>query len=535
MQPPLPLGTILQNHYRLTKVLGQGGFGRTYLAEDQSRFNELCVLKEYTPRFSTDYGLQKSKELFQREAEVLYKIHHPQIPKFRGTFEQGKRLFLVQDYAHGKSYSTLLQERRQEKRTFSESEIVEFLQQILPVLVHIHEKGIIHRDISPDNIIFRESDRLPVLIDFGAVKEKAAQLDSIGDIPPATTVGKLGYAPPEQLQTGEVYPNSDLYALGVTAVVLMTGRKPQELLEQSTMTWRWELLPPTISLGIFNLLKKMMAPRPYNRYQSAIEASQALRAWGGITTAASAILGKKSAQLRQTPRRPATRTIPAIANNLSNLPLIGAAIALLAIFGFFMLFGLMVPTKSVKTLSQIASTPIPAPTPSIGDVSAAPLPTPSIAPTPTPEPVVSTSETLSPVFGQTTSKEGNLKTNQTITYIISAQQGQQLSVTVVRGNVWITVLAPNRVPIDFQAKQVQRWEGLLPLAGDYYIELSPLAGATESDYKLDVILTNPLQPTPSESPQTIPEQNLSPLPSPTNDNSSLSTPLLEATPETPSP
>lgn len=516
MQPPLPLGTILQNHYRLTKVLGQGGFGRTYLAEDQSRFNELCVLKEYTPRLTTDYALEKSKELFQREGEVLYKIHHPQIPKFRGTFEQGKRLFLVQDYAYGKSYRAMLQERRQEGRTFSESEIVEFLQQMLPVLAHIHEKGIIHRDISPDNIIFRESDRLPVLIDFGAVKEKAAQLDTTGNIPPATTVGKLGYAPPEQLQTGEVYPNSDIYALGVTAVVLMTGRKPQELLEQSSMTWRWELLPPTISLGIFNLLKKMMAPRPYNRYQSAIEVSQALRAWGGITTAASVITAKKSAQVRRTTPRPTTRKISAIANNLSNLPLIGAAIALLVIFGFFILFGLMVPTKSLKTLHQVASTPTPVPTPTTGDVSSTPVPTPSIAPTPTPEPI-STSETLSPVFGQTTSKEGNLKTNQTITYIISAQQGQQLSVAVVRGNVSITVLAPNRIPIDFQAKQVQRWEGLLPLPGDYYIELSSIAGATDSDYKLDVILTNPVQPTPSESPQTIPEPNLSPLPFPLPD------------------
>ncbi|WP_199317981.1 serine/threonine-protein kinase, partial [Planktothrix sp. FACHB-1355] len=530
MQPPLPLGTILQNHYRLIKILGQGGFGRTYLAEDQARFNELCVLKEFTPRSNEDYLLHKSKELFQREAEVLYKIEHRQIPQFRSTFEQGKRLFLVQDYVEGKNYSTLLRERQQEGRAFSESEIVQFLQQMLPVLVHIHEKGIIHRDISPENIILRESDRLPVLIDFGAVKEKAAQLDSAGEIPPATTVGKLGYAPPEQLQTGEVFPNSDLYALAVTAVVLMTGRKPQELLEQSSMTWRWQLLPPIISLGIFNLLKKMMAPRPHNRYQSAIEVSQALRAWGGITTAASVIANKKSPHIKPTASRPTTRPYSAIGSSLSNLPFVGAGIGLLIILGFFLAIGSMIPTKSLKTATPAVSTATPTPTPTPIDAATTPEPTPSVTPTPTPEPV-STSETIGLITGLITYKEGNLKPNQTITYIISAQPGQQLSVSVTRGNISMNVLAPNRVPIDFQAKQVQRWEGLLPLAGDYYIELSPPTGVADSDYKLDIILTNPVEPTPSVSiSPTTPESNLTPSPSPTSTGETLPIPTPSETP-----
>ena len=87
MRPPIPVGTILQNRYRVLSVLGQGGFGRTYLAEDQGRFGELCAMKELTPADDGDYALAKSTELFKREAQILYQIDHPQVPKFRATFE----------------------------------------------------------------------------------------------------------------------------------------------------------------------------------------------------------------------------------------------------------------------------------------------------------------------------------------------------------------------------------------------------------------------------------------------------------------
>ncbi len=122
MQPPIPIGSVLQNRYQLISVLGQGGFARTYVAEDQGRFNELCVLKEFIPSQSSEYVLEKSKELFQREAAVLYQIHHPQIPQFRATFEynfQGSpRLFLVQDYVEGKTYHALLNDRKAQSQTF---------------------------------------------------------------------------------------------------------------------------------------------------------------------------------------------------------------------------------------------------------------------------------------------------------------------------------------------------------------------------------------------------------------------------------
>jgi serine/threonine protein kinase len=271
--------TILQNRYYIVKTIGQGGFGRTYLAQDRDRFNELCVLKEYSPAQMGTYAMEKSKELFEREAQVLYQLDHPQIPKFRASFAEDKRLFLVQDYVEGKTYSDLLKERLKNKQAFTEAEVIQLMQQMLPILEHIHSKGIIHRDISPDNIILRNSDKLPVLIDFGVVKQG---VDESGQISKATTVGKVGYSPNEQLQTGQVFPNSDLYALAVSCVVLMTGKKPQNLFDQNTMTWQWHQWLPALTPWFGNLLNRMMSLRPNNRFQSATEVLQQLRAFSGL-------------------------------------------------------------------------------------------------------------------------------------------------------------------------------------------------------------------------------------------------------------
>src|SRR5512140_3373506 len=113
MQTPITIGSILQNRYHIIRVIGQGGFGRTYLAEDQRRFNELCVLKELIAPGTGTSGGEKAQELFEREAAILYQIEHPQIPKFREKFAQNQRLFLVQDFVAGKTYRHLLKERQE--------------------------------------------------------------------------------------------------------------------------------------------------------------------------------------------------------------------------------------------------------------------------------------------------------------------------------------------------------------------------------------------------------------------------------------
>uniref|UniRef100_A0ACD5GTE8 Protein kinase domain-containing protein n=1 Tax=Desertifilum tharense IPPAS B-1220 TaxID=1781255 RepID=A0ACD5GTE8_9CYAN len=275
MQPPIPIGTLLQNRYQILKILGQGGFGRTYLAEDKGRFNEWCALKEFIPQQTGTYALEKSKELFQREASTLYQIRHPQVPQFRATFEQEGRLFLVQDYVEGKTYRALLAERQYQGRAFSEAEIHKLLEQLLPVLAQIHAQGIIHRDISPDNIMWRQSDSLPVLIDFGVVKEVVTRFRSPEEtVPQATTVGKAGYAPKEQMQMGLAYPSSDLYALAVTLLVLLTGREPQELFDPNQMSWQ---IPVGNHPQLRPVLSRMLSYQPSDRFAHANEVLAALQ------------------------------------------------------------------------------------------------------------------------------------------------------------------------------------------------------------------------------------------------------------------
>lgn len=276
MQSAISNGTLLQNRYRVVQLLGQGGFGRTYLAEDTGRFQERCAIKEFVPIQGEDSFSDKATQLFQREASVLYQISHPQIPKFQATFEETDRLFLVQDYVEGPTYHEVLNRRREQDRAFSETEVRQFLQQLLPVLAHIHAKGIIHRDISPDNIILRQRDQLPVLIDFGVVKEVVTRMQMEGVASHATTVGKAGYAPSEQMQTGRAYPSSDLYALAVTAVVMLTGKEPQLLFDDVNYSWRWQE-ETTVSPELASVLNKALSYRPGDRFQSVAQMVKALQ------------------------------------------------------------------------------------------------------------------------------------------------------------------------------------------------------------------------------------------------------------------
>ncbi|WYM02760.1 MAG: serine/threonine-protein kinase [Gloeotrichia echinulata CP02] len=279
-------GQTLGDRYVVVRQLGQGGFGRTYLTEDVNRFRELCVLKEFSPQVQTPYVLQKAEELFQREASVLYKLQHPQIPRFRELFRtnfQGKEyLFLVQDFVEGQAYSSLLNSRQQQSRKFTEAEVRQLLLQILPVLEYIHSVGVIHRDISPDNLMLRTADQLPVLIDFGGVKQVAAVVASqyyqpgeMNATPAGTLLGKVGFAPPEQMQTGLVSPHSDLYALAVTMLVLLTGKLPQELIDTYNLTWQWQR-EISLSPSLGQVLDRMLSARPGDRYQSARQVQEAL-------------------------------------------------------------------------------------------------------------------------------------------------------------------------------------------------------------------------------------------------------------------
>jgi serine/threonine protein kinase len=268
-------GTSINNRYEIQKILGQGSFGRTYLASDTQRFGDLCVLKEFLPSNRAEYAIQKSRELFEREARVLYQINHPQIPKFLAWFTEQERLFLVQEYINGQTYSHLLHERiSQQGQAFSETEVIQWLKDLLSVLDYLHDIQIIHRDISPENVMFSHDQSKPILIDFGLVKETITQIwsvdpDSVQEYTQASIIGKYGYAPPEQIRLGQCFPSSDLYALAVCAVVLLTGKNPKLLMDQS-LEWQWHSYV-NISTDLTEILDKMLADKPRHRYQSAQE------------------------------------------------------------------------------------------------------------------------------------------------------------------------------------------------------------------------------------------------------------------------
>ncbi|NHC37836.1 serine/threonine-protein kinase [Scytonema millei] len=278
---PLQPGTCLHERYIIQRQLGQGGFGRTYLAEDMGRFREKFVIKEFLPSMRNTTALKKAEELFQREAAILHQLEHPQIPRFWQIFRQEGRIFLVLDYVDGPTYKDILEHRLEQGQCFSETEILELLKNLLPVLSYLHRRGVIHRDIAPDNIILRREDYLPVLIDMGGVKQVAiqigTQLEAEQNLAGSaiTCVGKIGYCPEEQLYFGIVAPHSDLYALAIAVLVLMTGKKPQHLLDPDTLQWSWEQelkLNPLLT----KTLNRMLAQKPANRFQSADEILQVL-------------------------------------------------------------------------------------------------------------------------------------------------------------------------------------------------------------------------------------------------------------------
>lgn len=299
---PLTVGQVINNRYEIGRILGQGGFGRSYLAIDRQKARQKCVLKEFAPQVTKKEDLQKAKELFEREASVLKKINHPQIPHFHESIQAKIHnkdfFFLVQDYVEGTNYYQLFAKLQKQGKSFSEGEVINLLHQILRILSYIHSLDIIHRDISPDNLILRQKDGLPILIDFGGVKQLPAyqgfwQTQLAGN---GTLLGKKGYAPEEQLIQGKVFKSSDLYSLAVTALVLVTGKEPHLLYDSYNGTWYWgkEI---KLSPKLAAVLKKMLAYKPRDRYQTADQVLKDLPALISIPSSVSTAINHENTNI----------------------------------------------------------------------------------------------------------------------------------------------------------------------------------------------------------------------------------------------
>ncbi len=270
-----PLVSLLRNRFRVIRVLSdEGGFGRTYLAEDIDKLDEHCVIKQLAPKFQGTWAISKAMELFQKEAQRLKQLgEHSQIPTLLAYFEQDNYMFLVQQFIDGHN---LLKEL-QWKVSYNSEDIKDILLSLLPVLKFIHDRGVIHRDIKPQNIIRRQSDERLCLIDFGSSKQLTARVQ----MKMGTSIGSHGYSPLEQIRDGAAYPASDLFSLGATCFHLLTGTSPFQLWMEHGYSWvkNWrQYLRTKVDRDLAQVLDGLLQKDIKQRYQSADEVLRDLTA-----------------------------------------------------------------------------------------------------------------------------------------------------------------------------------------------------------------------------------------------------------------
>jgi len=258
---------LLDDRYKAIEIIGRGGFGRTYLAVDETQAEKpYCVIKLLLPRQPNINP--KAAELFRQEADRLNELgQHPQIPALLAHYESPTAQYLVQEFIDGQNLEEELKEG-----TFTEAEVRELLEDLLPVLSFIHSFQVIHRDIKPENIIRPYANERYVLVDFGA--SKFATGTALART--ATVIGSAGYVAPEQaMGRGEF--SSDIYSLGVTCIHLLTGIHPFDLYSVSEDAWVWEqYLPKPVSVQLRQVLAKMLCRATSQRYRNAADVLQDL-------------------------------------------------------------------------------------------------------------------------------------------------------------------------------------------------------------------------------------------------------------------
>jgi formylglycine-generating enzyme required for sulfatase activity len=263
----------LKNRYRAQKLLGQGGFGKTFKAVDEDRPGQpLCVIKQFAFISDNPKHQQMALKLFYEEANHLQWLgSHPQIPELLDFFDVDGQPYLVQQYIDGQD----LEQELAAEGVFSQQKIRGLLESLLPVLDFLHNQSrpVIHRDIKPANIIRRRKDQSLILVDFGAAKQATqTMLAKTG-----TTIGSPEFAAPEQTRGKPAFA-SDIYSLGVTCIHLLTAISPFDLFDTSQDDWVWRdyLLNNQVDGLLGKVLDKSIVNAAGRRYQSAAEMLTAL-------------------------------------------------------------------------------------------------------------------------------------------------------------------------------------------------------------------------------------------------------------------
>ncbi|MGB3294038.1 MAG: CHASE2 domain-containing protein [Phormidesmis sp.] len=264
------LGQTLAGRYKLTRILGAGGFGQTYLAIDiQQHHRPQCVVKQLKPASQDAKFLSVARRLFETEVKTLKRLgSHRHIPSLIDSFEEDSEFYLVQEFIDGQS----LEAEIKQAGRFTETEAIALLKDVLPVLGFIHDNHVVHRDLKPDNLIRRQDTGEMVLIDFGAVKEIRTRVITGEQTSLTIGIGTQGYTPSEQLSGKPCY-SSDVFALGMTVIHALTGRSPTDLPEAlGSLDPCWQEYAE-VSPGLAVLLGKMTRHYIYQRYQG-VEAVQ---------------------------------------------------------------------------------------------------------------------------------------------------------------------------------------------------------------------------------------------------------------------
>jgi len=268
---------LIGGRYQVIDCLRTTGFCETYVAADTHLpGHPRCVVKKLQPQSNEDFVLETARRLFDNEAKVLYKLNdHKQIPRLLAHLEVDEEFYLVQEYIEGQdlSYGEIVPGQQWE-----ESRVKDFLIEVLEILGFVHQNNVIHRDIKPSNLMRRSTDGKIFLIDFGAVKEITNMTLTEGQGNVLTVaIGTPGYMSSEQ-RMGNPRFNSDIYALGVTAVQAITGFHPDQLpRDHDTGEIRWRDRAPKCSDDFARILSKMIRNDFLQRYKNANETLDDIR------------------------------------------------------------------------------------------------------------------------------------------------------------------------------------------------------------------------------------------------------------------
>jgi serine/threonine protein kinase len=368
----LPAGTILRERYEIVELVGRGGMGATYRAQDLRLEGRLCAVKEALP--SPDVGaaeLEQSREQFYQEASILARLDHPNLPKVSDYFSEGARDYLVMDFVPGQDLHEMLTHALRAGHPLGERQVLAWAAQLCDALDYLHTQDppILHRDIKPSNIKITPAGNVK-LVDFGLVKLVAP--DDEQTITVVQGRGSVLYTPLEQYgsDTGHTDARSDIYSLGATLYHLLTGEPPLDaksrFLKPKSMPSP-RSLNPSIAPQTDRVIIWGLAMHPDDRPSSVAEFRDELLAPSAISRTAARIFDREGP------------FVQALRANRGLVALIGALLLAAALI--------------TARPADLPSPPTPTPT---ATLTATPTATPTPTATRTPKPTVTATPTIAP-------------------------------------------------------------------------------------------------------------------------------------------